>query len=67
MIRQEYGNPFVIPPVARAAYVKDMVGRAESRGYAWSVWSYGGAFGIVEEFEGRKAEPDVLEMMRKLP
>ena len=66
MIRQEYGNAFVMPAASRAAYVKDMIGRAESRGYAWSVWSYGGAFGVVEEFESRKAEPDVLEMIRGL-
>lgn len=67
MIRQEYGNPYVMPPASRAAYVKDMIARAESRGYAWSIWSYGGAFGIAEEFEGRKAEPDVLEMIGGLP
>jgi endoglucanase len=67
MIRQEYGNPFVMPAESRAAYVRDMIRRAERRGYAWSVWSYGGAFGTVEEFEGRKAEPEVLEMVRKLP
>jgi endoglucanase len=66
MIRQEYGNPFIMPAASRAAYVKDMIGRAERRGFAWSVWSYGGAFGIVEEFDGRKAEPDVLEMIKGL-
>ena len=27
----------------------------------------GGAFGIVEEFDGRPAEPDVIEMIRRLP
>ncbi len=66
MIRQEYDNPFNMPAASRAAYVKDMIGRAERRGYAWSVWSYGGAFGIVEEFDGREAEPDVMEMIRGL-
>jgi endoglucanase len=66
MIRQEYGNPYVVPAASRAAYVSDMIGRAERRGYAWSVWSYGGAFGVVEEFDERKAEPDVLEMVRAL-
>jgi len=67
MIRQEYGNPFVMPGASRAGYVKDMIGLAEQHGYAWSMWSYGGAFGVVEEFEGRKAEPDVMDMVRKLP
>ena len=67
MIRQEYGNPFVMPAASRAAYARGMIARAEKRGFAWSLWSYGGAFGIVEEFEGRKAEPDVMEMVRSLP
>jgi len=66
IIRQEYGGDFVMPAASRAAYVRDMIGLAERHGYAWSVWSYGGAFGVVEEFEGRKAEPDVLEVVRGL-
>jgi hypothetical protein len=67
MIRQEYGNPFVMPAASRAAYARDMIARAEKHGFAWALWSYGGAFGIVEEFEGRKAEPDVMKMVRSLP
>ena len=67
MIRQEYGNPYVVPARERAAYVKDMIERAEKHGFAWSIWDYGGAFGIVEEFEGKPAEPDVMEMVRDLP
>jgi endoglucanase len=66
MIRQEYGNSFVMPGAERAAYVKDMIAHAERHGFAWSVWEYGGAFGIVEEFSGKPAEPDVLEMIRGL-
>lgn len=66
MIRQEYGGGFVMPAVSRAAYVRDMIRIAERHGYGWSIWSYGGAFGVVEEFESRKAEPDVLEMIRGL-
>jgi hypothetical protein len=30
------------------------------------MWGYGGAFGIVEEFESRKPEPEVMEMIRGL-
>jgi hypothetical protein len=67
MIRQEYQNDYVVPAAERAAYVGEMIGLAEQRGYAWSLWSYGGAFGIVEEFEGRRAEPDVIEAVRALP
>lgn len=66
MIRQEYGNPSIMPGPWRAAYVKDMIARAEAHGFAWSIWGYGGAFGIVDEFEGKKAEPDVLEVVRGL-
>lgn len=66
MIRQEYGNPYVMPAKYRAAYARDMIARAETHGFSWSLWSYGGAFGVVEAFEGKKAEPDVLDMIGKL-
>ncbi|WP_217573210.1 glycoside hydrolase family 5 protein [Mesorhizobium sp. GbtcB19] len=67
MIRQEYGNGFVMPAAYRAAYVRDMIARAEAHGFSWSVWSYGGAFGIVDAFDGEKAEPDVMDVIRQLP
>ncbi|RVD60907.1 glycosyl hydrolase [Mesorhizobium sp. M2D.F.Ca.ET.185.01.1.1] len=67
MIRKEYGNGFVIPAAYRAAYVRDMIARAEAHGFSWSVWSYGGAFGIVDAFDGEKAEPDVMDVIRQLP
>lgn len=63
MIRQEYGHDFVMKPQWRAAYVETMIRQAKARGFAWSVWGYGGAFGVVEEFEGRPAEPDVLDVI----
>ena len=66
MIRKEYGNGFVMPAGYRAAYVHDMIARAEAHGFSWSVWSYGGAFGIVDAFDGEKAEPDVMETIRAL-
>jgi len=67
MVRQEYGTEHVMPARYRAAYLSDMIGLAEERGYAWSMWSYGGAFGIVDEFDNRKAEPDIMDMIRTLP
>jgi len=67
MIRQEYGGDHVVPPAVRAAYLRDMIEHAEAYGFAWSIWGYGGAFGVVEAFEGKPAEPDVLEMVRSLP
>ncbi|TGT78605.1 glycosyl hydrolase [bacterium M00.F.Ca.ET.159.01.1.1] len=66
MIRKEYGNGFVMPAAYRAAYVRDMITRAEAHGFSWSVWSYGGAFGIVDAFDGEKAEPDVMDAIRSL-
>lgn len=66
MIRQEYGNPYVMPADDRAAYVRDVIGRAERHGFSWAIWGYGGAFGVVDEFDQRRAEPDVLEVVREL-
>lgn len=66
MIRQEYGNPYVMPGNYRAAYARDMIGLAEKHGFSWSIWGYGGAFGIVDAFDGKKAEPQVMEMVRGL-
>src|SRR5262249_10855693 len=66
MIRQEWENPFVMPGPERAAYVKDMIEHAERHGLPWSVGGEGGSFGIVEEFEGRPAEPDVMDVIRRL-
>ncbi len=67
MIRQEYDNEFVMKPEWRAAYYRDMVALAERHGFSWSMWGYGGAFGIVESFSGARAEPDVLDIVRGLP
>ncbi|WP_214476854.1 cellulase family glycosylhydrolase [Mesorhizobium sp. dw_380] len=66
MIRQEYGSSYVLPAQYRAAYVEDMIARAEAHGFSWSVWSYGGAFGIVDAFNGDKAEPGAMDVIRSL-
>jgi hypothetical protein len=66
MIRQEYGNPYAMPAAQRVAYIKDMIEQAERHGFPWSIWEYGGSFGIIEEFHGRKAEPDVMDMVHRL-
>ena len=64
MIRQEYGNDYIVPPEWRAAYYRDMIALADAYGFSWSLWSYGGAFGVVDEFENRTAEPAVLDVIR---
>ncbi|WP_312798192.1 glycoside hydrolase family 5 protein [Tianweitania sp.] len=66
MIRQEYQNPFIMPAASRATYAKDVIAAAEKHDFAWAIWGYGGAFGIVESFGGEAAEPDVLQVIRTL-
>ncbi|MFZ1680465.1 MAG: glycosyl hydrolase, partial [Rhizobiaceae bacterium] len=67
MIRQEWENPAIVPAGERAAYYRAMMDRAEAAGFAWSMWSYSGAFGVVEEFDRRPAEPDVLNTLPTRP
>ena len=67
MIRQEYGNDHIVPAAERARFYRRTVEIAEKHGFAWSMWSYGGAFGLVESFESKPAEPDVLDMVQALP
>ncbi len=52
MIRQEYGGDFIAPTEWRAAYYGDMIALAEEHGFAWSMWSFGGAFGLLQGFGG---------------
>ncbi len=67
MIRQEYGTQAVMPAEWRAAYVADMIDLAERNGFAWSIWGYGGAFGVVEAFEGEPTEGAILRTVEGLP
>lgn len=60
MIRQEYGKPPATKPRWRAAYYRDMISLAEEHGFAWSIWSYGGAFGVIDGFADEQADPDLL-------
>ncbi|TCD15441.1 glycoside hydrolase family 5 protein [Oricola cellulosilytica] len=60
MIRREYGKPPATKPRWRGAYYRDMIALAEEQGFAWAIWSYGGAFGVIDGFSGEKADPDVL-------
>ncbi len=61
MIRQEYRKEFRMPSTWRAAYLKDMTGAAEKRGFPWSVWSWGGAFGITLDDDKRVLDPVILK------
>ena len=66
IIRQEYGKPYIVDPDQRAAFYQDIITRAEFYGYPWALWSFGGAFGIIEEFEYRPSEPNTFEMLKRL-
>ena len=61
MIRQEYRKEFRMPSPWRAAYLKDMIDAAQKRGFPWSVWSWGGAFGITLDDEKRVFDPVILK------
>ena len=52
MIRQEYAVDYVVPVEWRKAYYSDAIKLAEEHGFAWSMWSFGGAFGLVHGFGG---------------
>ncbi len=66
MIRQAWESDYTVPAAERAAYYRDMIALAEGHGFAWSMWSYGSDFGVVEQFGGQQAEPDVIDMVRHL-
>lgn len=66
IIRQEYGTPYIVDPAQRASFYKDLITRAEFYGYPWAAWSFGGAFGIMEEFEYRPSEPNTFNMFKEL-
>lgn len=66
MIHQEYGSDFTMPAKWRAAYINDMIDVIESHGFAWSLWSYGGAFGLVEGHSGESLPGAVLPSIRAM-
>ena len=62
-IAQEYGNDFKTEPTWRIAYLKDMIGLADKYGFGWSIWSYGGAFGMAQSFGGEPMPGDLLQRL----
>ena len=57
MIRQEYGNPHVVPAKSRSSFYKTQIERAEGHGFRWAAFSYSGAFGMVRGWNGDPVEP----------
>ncbi|CAN7274825.1 glycoside hydrolase family 5 protein [Phyllobacterium sp. LjRoot231] len=61
MIRKEYQKKFRMPSDWRASYLKDVTEAAQKRGFPWSVWSWGGAFGITLDDKQRVLDPVILK------
>jgi endoglucanase len=49
-----------VPEATRAAVMRATREMAERRGFAWSVWSWGGSFAITEEETERRFSPALL-------
>ncbi|MGL4405460.1 MAG: glycoside hydrolase family 5 protein [Notoacmeibacter sp.] len=61
MINQEWGNPMKMPVDWRVDYMKTVRKLAEAKGFGWSIWSYSGAFGIVQGFGGEPVNTQIIE------
>jgi endoglucanase len=51
------------PNSAKAAWLRAVVDASETHGFAWAVWGYDGAFGIVGNAPERKLEPYTMEAL----
>ncbi|MCU0830540.1 MAG: glycoside hydrolase family 5 protein [Rhizobiaceae bacterium] len=60
MIRQEWGNAYVLPDEWRVDYIRAKRALAEERGFGWAIWGYSGAFGVEQGFGGERLSDDVL-------
>jgi endoglucanase len=60
MIRQEWGNPFMMPDEWRVDYLRVKSSLAEKNGFGWAIWGYSGAFGVVQGFGGEVLPDSVI-------
>ncbi|MGB8819513.1 MAG: cellulase family glycosylhydrolase [Rhizobiaceae bacterium] len=56
MIRQEYGNDHEVPANTRSAFYQAQIERAEKYGFRWAAFSYGGAFALARDWDGKAVE-----------
>lgn len=61
MLGQEWERPPATTREWRVAYIRDMVALAEDNGFSWSVWSFGGAFGLMQGFSGERLDPPLID------
>lgn len=59
MINQEYNRPTPVDPQSRKAYYAAQIKRAETRGFRWAAFAYGGAFALMRDWDGNRIEPVV--------
>ncbi|MEM0898550.1 MAG: cellulase family glycosylhydrolase [Pseudomonadota bacterium] len=65
MIRQEWERPAATRAEWRIGFIRDIISLSERHGFGWSMWSFGGAFGMVQEFSGNSLDnPLVDEVLR---
>lgn len=67
MIGREYGSDLAVPDQWRLAYMQDMISLAEDYGFGWSVWSFGGAFGLMQAYGGEALSNTLLDDMAIAP
>lgn len=63
MINQEWGNPWKMPSDWRIDYMREIRKLAEAKGFGWSIWSYSGAFGVVQGFGGEVIADPIIERL----
>ncbi|MEN0001022.1 MAG: cellulase family glycosylhydrolase [Pseudomonadota bacterium] len=61
MIGREWQSDLEIDPQWRVAYMRDIIAIAEDYGFSWSVWSFGGAFGLMQGFGGEPLNPTLID------
>ncbi|MEM1378277.1 MAG: cellulase family glycosylhydrolase [Pseudomonadota bacterium] len=60
MIGREWETDLNVPTEWRINYMRDVIMIAEEYGFGWSVWSFGGAFGLMQGFGGERLDPTLV-------
>ncbi|MBO6723564.1 MAG: cellulase family glycosylhydrolase [Roseitalea sp.] len=63
MIGREWGTDLDVPAQYRLNYMRAMIGQAEAHGFSWSVWSLGGAFGLMQGYSGERLEMPLYDQL----
>jgi hypothetical protein len=63
MIGREWGTDLDVPAQYRLNYMRAMIGLAEAHGFSWSVWSVGGAFGLMQGYAGERLDLPLYDQL----